>query len=394
MDKYKFLYSRNTYPPRLLQTIQHLYRSEFEYGFIEDTKITKDVVFILNLTRDTKEYLYSNECLELINRVLSSNGKVLLDYTLEADTAIRPPYVYLFELLKEKKIDTSRLFLVYNNSKHRGISRSKIRQFEVNFLHFPYFLINTHIEMKQYVGSVISNRKKEKDFLCLNRRVGIDKFKTIHKMVQEGLLPKTDLTFIDYRKDLEPLLDGHAEWKDTIDKLGLTVPMTVPRQLQEDIEYGKDLAWSDQHLYRINPEWYYKCKVNIVIETWFNPIIQGWDSWDEMIHITEKTWKPIYLGIPFVVVGTPGHLSSLRSYGFKTFGNIIDESYDLDTNETRRDKALQAAKELSLLYKDPRVIEICNHNAKLIKDLIFIKQLVKEDFFNYLFAYPKDISYI
>jgi hypothetical protein len=37
-------------------------------------------------------------------------------------------------------------------------------------------------------------------------------------------------------------------------------------------------------------------------------------------HLTEKTFKPIAMGMPFVIVGTQGSLKYLRSYGFKTFG--------------------------------------------------------------------------
>jgi hypothetical protein len=36
-------------------------------------------------------------------------------------------------------------------------------------------------------------------------------------------------------------------------------------------------------------------------------------------HLTEKTFKPIALGMPFVIVGTQGSLEYLRSYGFRTF---------------------------------------------------------------------------
>lgn len=45
-------------------------------------------------------------------------------------------------------------------------------------------------------------------------------------------------------------------------------------------------------------------------------------------HITEKTFKPIAMGMPFVLVATQGSLEYLRSYGFRTFGHIWDESYD------------------------------------------------------------------
>jgi hypothetical protein len=45
-------------------------------------------------------------------------------------------------------------------------------------------------------------------------------------------------------------------------------------------------------------------------------------------HLTEKIFKPIALGMPFMVVGTQGSLKYLRQYGFKTFDGLWDESYD------------------------------------------------------------------
>jgi hypothetical protein len=53
-------------------------------------------------------------------------------------------------------------------------------------------------------------------------------------------------------------------------------------------------------------------------------------------HLTEKTFKPIALRMPFVVVGCAGSLRYLRSYGFKTFSDIWDESYDDEINDLQR----------------------------------------------------------
>ena len=53
------------------------------------------------------------------------------------------------------------------------------------------------------------------------------------------------------------------------------------------------------------------------------------------LHLTEKTFKPIALGMPFVIVGTQGSLEYLRSYGFRTFEGIWDESYDLAEDDVR-----------------------------------------------------------
>lgn len=53
-------------------------------------------------------------------------------------------------------------------------------------------------------------------------------------------------------------------------------------------------------------------------------------------HLTEKVFKPIVNKRPFILAGAPGNLEYLRSYGFKTFSNWIDESYDNETDPGKR----------------------------------------------------------
>lgn len=57
-------------------------------------------------------------------------------------------------------------------------------------------------------------------------------------------------------------------------------------------------------------------------------------------HLTEKTFKPIAMGMPFVLVATQGSLEYLRSYGFKTFGHLWDESYDTISDPHQRIQAV------------------------------------------------------
>jgi len=58
--------------------------------------------------------------------------------------------------------------------------------------------------------------------------------------------------------------------------------------------------------------------------------------YEPKLHLTEKVFKPIVVGRPFVLAAAPGNLAYLRSYGFKTFDPWIDESYDQETDPTRR----------------------------------------------------------
>jgi len=51
---------------------------------------------------------------------------------------------------------------------------------------------------------------------------------------------------------------------------------------------------------------------------------------NNQIFFTEKTFKPIDLGMPFITLGNPGTMAGLREAGFLTFSYWIDESYDND----------------------------------------------------------------
>ena len=56
----------------------------------------------------------------------------------------------------------------------------------------------------------------------------------------------------------------------------------------------------------------------------------------DKLHLTEKIFKPIVSKQPFMLLAAPGNLEYLKSYGFKTFEGIIDESYDkIEDNDKR-----------------------------------------------------------
>ena len=52
-------------------------------------------------------------------------------------------------------------------------------------------------------------------------------------------------------------------------------------------------------------------------------------------HLTEKTFKPICLRMPFVIVGPRGSLDYLKSYGFRTFSDLWSEDYDAMDDDAR-----------------------------------------------------------
>lgn len=71
--------------------------------------------------------------------------------------------------------------------------------------------------------------------------------------------------------------------------------------------------------------------IEVVLETLFD---------DTRLHLTEKALRPIACGRPFIIAATPGSLAYLRSYGFKTFDGLIDETYDTITDPVTRLEAI------------------------------------------------------
>ena len=82
--------------------------------------------------------------------------------------------------------------------------------------------------------------------------------------------------------------------------------------------------------------------------------------YDESLHLTEKIFKPIVSKQPFMLLAAPGNLAYLKSYGFKTFDSVIDESYDtIKDNDARIDSVVAQMKWYCNLSQEEksRVIE-------------------------------------
>jgi hypothetical protein len=69
---------------------------------------------------------------------------------------------------------------------------------------------------------------------------------------------------------------------------------------------------------------------------------------DSCLCVTEKTLRPIMAKTPFITVAPPGQLEYLKSLGFKTFGDVFDESYDQElVLENRIDMILDSMEQIT-----------------------------------------------
>jgi hypothetical protein len=118
---------------------------------------------------------------------------------------------------------------------------------------------------------------------------------------------------------VEPELGIHYEthkFKNPIWRPSTVLENFFPLNLAQS-HYSADFDLTD----------YESTNIEVVLETLFD---------DSRLHLTEKALRPIACAQPFILAGTHGSLKYLRSYGFKTFGDVWDESYDLVEDPAER----------------------------------------------------------
>lgn len=107
-------------------------------------------------------------------------------------------------------------------------------------------------------------------------------------------------------------------------------------------------------------------------DSWFSLVTETIYDYPHTFR-TEKIWKPILMGHPFVVAANPGYLRDLRRAGFRTFDTLVDESYDtVDRPDVRIQRI---ADSVAWLCKDAHAEEfwaagrdICRHNQALLAE--------------------------
>lgn len=94
----------------------------------------------------------------------------------------------------------------------------------------------------------------------------------------------------------------------------------------------------------------------------------------EKLHLTEKIFKPIVAHRPFLLLAAPGNLEYLRGYGFHTFGQWIDESYDQEPDHDKR---------LAMVANE--VKRLCSMSPSALQDMLAEMQPVLDHNWQHLF---------
>ena len=107
---------------------------------------------------------------------------------------------------------------------------------------------------------------------------------------------------------------------------------------------------------------------------------------------TEKIWKPVAVGHPWIAVANAGFYRDMRNLGFRTFNNLIDESFDsIDNNQDRLTRISEVVRDLcqqDLASFIKECYNVCKYNQQHLAEMrIKVRQEFPERFFQFIKQY-------
>ena len=187
-------------------------------------------------------------------------------------------------------------------------------------------------------------------FSCLVNRPKLHRCMFVDKLHEFNLETKTFLTWnTTQEEEFGPLFTGKYNFKFWKEK-----------QIKHDVGFARDKVYEYQ--YNKLPLDYYASFFDLVLESFYDDVF-----------ITEKTWKPIFLKKPFLVVGGKNFHKKLQDMGFLLYDNIIDYSFDQEDDLEKRINKLGEQifnlSELDINYLKRETEEITNLNYESFIEL-------------------------
>lgn len=283
------------------------------YTHLPDLKGKKYIYPVM--VRDTR-YFYDNRDVGfkyvdpvVIEDVKANRARIVVMFPLEGTSGeenFKNDFAYLDKWCKAAGLTKDHVYYVCGNFKSPELSEG------MNFTAIPinHFLCWVP-GLRQHTAPF--NPVDGHDlFLSYNRRPRPHRTLLLCELIRKKLLDRGLISYYgDNVKDSvervkkydRPGLEPEARILDTL----------IPLEIDMDLG-ANNPAWN------IEDEHYSRTFCSVVPETLYD---------SNVIFFSEKTWKTIAVGHPFMLLGSPGQLAELRKMGYYTYGSFWDEGYDV-----------------------------------------------------------------
>lgn len=268
-------------------------------------------------------------------------------------------------------------------------------------LRYDLFLPKTHdfeenIRACERTPEIYSKKNKPKKFLFLNGRGRPHRKWLLEYFIDKELLDQSIWTWLDpngkNNKGLKYEVDG-------VDRVPMSRPPKLLDRHYEVDRYHEHLDVMFQQPFvkyeLFNHEWgEIYIKPEPYIDTYFSLVTETIFEYPYSFR-TEKIWKPIAIGHPWICAANAGYYRDLRNLGFRTFDGIIDESFDqIDDNHVRIRRVAELVKDLC--QSDLQAFlsaceDICKYNQQ---HLLELRPKIRQEFPDRFFQFLKDNAWM
>jgi hypothetical protein len=326
---------------------------------IQKNQVVSDSVYIIGREQ---MHLYSNQLRTLID---TANIKVVFSNPHEgSDTLKKHCYLYgIADLVLDNKIilvgggdmDSSWPCLQYDSF------LPKILDYDENL-----------VAVANYEQNYTTDRPYK--FLLLNGRARAHRTQLLSKL--NSVLDQSIWTNLDSSAGPIRLLDCRYEYDHVVSDKALPESGFVKHELFDN-------KWGDVYI-----------KDNLYQDTYFSIVTETVFDYPYSFR-TEKIWKPVAIGHPWIAVANYGFYRDIRNLGFQTFGHLIDEDFDLiENNEDRLERIAQVVKDLcqqDLAAFVKECYNVCKYNQQHLAEMrVKVRQEFPDRFFQFIKKYQFD----
>lgn len=240
---------------------------------------------------------------------------------------------YFNDLAKRLNIGTDRIIVSTGNALMPEIADSY--NTGITFVHEDWFRTEFWARKLQYsppLEHVVG--KKHKLFLCYNRHWNDNRQYFVYELWRNNLL-KDGLISLPAATDEQRYIIHLPEyWKHwTANMIDTTDVLDHIDAYLDQLPLVLDNPTFVNMAHQSNHDHYCETFLSVITETWGD---------NTSTFFTEKTYKAIMAEHPFMILASQNYLQHLRAQGFKTYGSILDESYDSEPHEGNRARMIAA----------------------------------------------------
>jgi hypothetical protein len=322
-DKEKYLNFRQTNSDLVKQEqFRESYPESF-YEFVQIDSISagRKYVYLIPIKNLNKYFLPKfNSGLVLSDRVVSDvkngNATIVLDYRFEGHLILHH-VEQLNSLITELNLPKERILLLHGDYKVEKFKNSPYTYQPINI--FTEWIDHDHHD-------ILIDYIPKKLFVSYNRRMDLRRHRLLfmlhvykNHLINQGIVSFGSITDPQLSINTSIRLDPYFSTEDIA--IFNNGPVSHDFEIIDSVNPAKT----------INIEHHINTFMSVVSETEFVQHIS---------FFSEKIYKPLVIGHPFIINGSPHLIKRLRDEGFKTFDRWWDESYDEETLVATRVKKI------------------------------------------------------